>query len=166
MAYPLPVATLLRDMLKKYGLEPQIRFYQLIDHWEKLVGPQIAMHTLPAQLKFRKLTLHVDSSAWMNQLNYLKEELMEKINRELGQDWVKEVYLKIGPVVKPKEENSGEEIPGKLKGSLPPDQAALVEKWVEIIEDPLLKEKFRQVMTQDLLRSGNLKTVNSKPANG
>ncbi|HXN07086.1 MAG TPA: DUF721 domain-containing protein [Nitrospiria bacterium] len=152
MAYPLPVATLLKDILRKYGLEPQIRFFQLIDRWEEVVGSQVAGHTLPASLKFRKLTLHVDSSAWMNQLNYLKEELIGKINRELGENWVKEVYLKIGPVEKsgvrpeePKEEERGE-------ATLSKEDKALIEKWSTEIKDAELREKLRHLMEADLRR--------------
>lgn len=152
MAYPLPVATLLKDILRKYGLEPQIRFFQLIDRWDQVVGSQVAGHTRPASLKFRKLTLHVDSSAWMNQLNYLKEELIGKINRELGENWVKEVYLKIGPVEKsgvrpeePEEEKRGE-------ATLSKEDKALIEKWSTEIKDAELREKLRHLMEADLRR--------------
>lgn len=100
MGQPQPISAILRPLLKKFGLEAQMQTYMLIDRWEEVVGYQIASHTLPYQLKFKKLYLYVDSPAWINQLNFLKEELKNKINREMGEAWVQEIIMRIGSVEK------------------------------------------------------------------
>ena len=100
MGQPQPISSILRPLLKKFGLETQMQTYALIDRWDEVVGYQIASHTLPYQVKFKKLYLYVDSPAWMNQLTFLKEELKNKINREMGEAWVQEIIMRIGSVEK------------------------------------------------------------------
>jgi len=100
MGKPQQISTILKPLLKRYGLENQMQIYTLTDQWENLVGYQVAAHTLPYHLKFRKLYLFVDSPTWMNQLIYLKEELKNKINREIGEVWVQDIIMKVGSVEK------------------------------------------------------------------
>lgn len=105
MGKPQQISTILKPLLKRYGLETQMQIYTLIDQWEDFVGYQVASHTLPYHLRFRKLYLFVDSPAWMNQLNYLKEELKNKINKEVGEVWIQEIIMKVGSVEKISAEN-------------------------------------------------------------
>ncbi|MBI1822798.1 MAG: DUF721 domain-containing protein [Nitrospirae bacterium] len=98
MGRPQQISEILKPLLKRYGLETQIQIYTLVEEWKELVGNQLASHTLPYQLKFHKLFLYVDSPAWMNQLIYLKEELKNKINKEVGENWVQDIVMKVGPI--------------------------------------------------------------------
>jgi predicted nucleic acid-binding Zn ribbon protein len=98
MGKPQLISEILKPLLKRFGLEAQIQIYTLMDQWEAFVGHQIASHTHPYQLKFHKLYLYVDSPAWMSQLIYLKEELKNKINKEVGAIWVQEIVMKVGTI--------------------------------------------------------------------
>ena len=105
MGKPQQISAILKPLLKRYGLETQMQIFTLIDRWEDFVGYQVASHSLPYHLKFRKLYLFVDSPAWMNQLNYLKEELKNKINKEVGELWIQEIIMKVGSVEKSSSED-------------------------------------------------------------
>jgi predicted nucleic acid-binding Zn ribbon protein len=62
------------------------------------VGPTIAQNAQPAAIKGKLLLVHVSSAPWTQQLHYLKDELMEKLNSALGKESVKDIRFKIGPV--------------------------------------------------------------------
>ncbi|MBI3606023.1 MAG: DUF721 domain-containing protein [Nitrospirae bacterium] len=173
MSYPLPIASILKPLLKKYGLEAQMQVYTLIDRWEKIAGHQIASHTLPYQLKFKKLYLYVDSSVWMNHLNYLREELKGKINREMGEPIVKEISLKIGPVEKNKEveEEARPVRPvDRLRGTICPrpiqspegeqsekalsrEEIEQIEQYVGTLEEKDLREQVKKFFIRGALNS-------------
>ena len=72
--------------------------YRVFGQWDKAVGPAIARHARPVAVRGPKLSLVVDSSAWMQQLALLKPEIIEKLNVLLGRAAIKEISLKLGEV--------------------------------------------------------------------
>ena len=74
---------------------PLLKVWEL---WEKAVGEIIAENARPAAFKGKILLVHVNSSPWMHQLHFLKNDILARINRELGQDLVDEIKFKIGPL--------------------------------------------------------------------
>ena len=42
--------------------------------------------------------VNVSSAPWMQQLQFLKPELIEKLNETLGKELVEDIRFKIGPV--------------------------------------------------------------------
>ena len=153
MAYLLPIHSVLKPLLKRYGLETQMQIYTLIDQWEIFAGPQIAFHTLPYQLKFKKLFLYVDSSAWINQLIYLKQELMDKINKVAGETWVKDILFKIGSVEKNEEIPEEEQASPSNGKAISLEEMALIENYVSSLKEKELKDQLRKVFIQGVLRS-------------
>jgi predicted nucleic acid-binding Zn ribbon protein len=43
--------------------------------WREAVGEKIASHSKPMRLSHKKLIIHVESAAWMNELTYLKDKI-------------------------------------------------------------------------------------------
>ncbi len=70
----------------------------IVHVWQKTVGAPIADNALPYAMKGSLLLVHVSSSAWMHQLQFLKAELLERLNNELEAGRVTDVKFKIGPV--------------------------------------------------------------------
>ena len=68
------------------------------DHWDNLVGASIAANARPAVFKGKLLLVHVTSSTWLQQLQFLKTEMIRKINAEFGQTLVEDIKFKIGPL--------------------------------------------------------------------
>ncbi len=88
----------LGSMLKARGLGSRLSEYRIFGQWEKAVGPVIARHAQPQAVRGKKLTLVVDSPAWMQQLSLLKPEIMEKVNSTLGKKTINDITLRIGEV--------------------------------------------------------------------
>ena len=66
--------------------------------WNSAVGDVVAKNTRPAAFKGRLLLVHVVSSTWMHQLQFLKTDIIAKVNDALGKDMVGEIKFKIGPL--------------------------------------------------------------------
>lgn len=66
--------------------------------WQKTVGTPISENAKPYAMKGSLLLVHVSSSVWMHQLQFLKDELIDQLNRELEQGRIIDIKFKIGPV--------------------------------------------------------------------
>ena len=66
--------------------------------WQRSVGAPIAENAKPYAMKGTLLLVHVSSSVWLHQLQFLKDELLDCLNRELEEDQIVDIKFKIGPV--------------------------------------------------------------------
>ncbi len=64
--------------------------------WDETVGETIAQNARPVIFKGRLLYVNVTSSPWIHQLQYLKQEIIEKLNSALGQNVVDDIRFRIG----------------------------------------------------------------------
>jgi hypothetical protein len=71
----------------------RLPLYRVIYRWAQLVGPRIAERTRPVGWHRGTLTVAVASSAWLNELSFMRAELLERINAELGKDTVRTLRL-------------------------------------------------------------------------
>lgn len=71
------------------------RVFQL---WERAVGEIIAANARPAAFKDKILLVHVNSSPWLHQLQFLKEEIIKKVNAALIDESIDDIKFKIGPL--------------------------------------------------------------------
>jgi predicted nucleic acid-binding Zn ribbon protein len=134
-------------VLKARGLESRLSEYHVFGQWEKAVGQVIARHARPVSIRGKKLTLVVDSPAWMQQLSLLKPEIAEKLNRNLGKELVKEIKLTLGEVAaagKPADTR-----PSSV--SLDQRERVTIEQYAGEVHDPDIRDAIRRVMEKDFL---------------
>jgi predicted nucleic acid-binding Zn ribbon protein len=62
-------------------------------HWDAVVGPTIARHARPHRLRRGVLFVAVDSPEWMQELQFLKPELRERLNARLGRPALREIFV-------------------------------------------------------------------------
>lgn len=62
------------------------------------MGDVMAAHTWPTRIRFRKLFVAVENSVWLHQLMYLKSTLMEKIESEAPDLYLKDIVFRIGEI--------------------------------------------------------------------
>jgi len=92
------IGSLIGDVLTKYRLETDAELVQVWQIWDNIVGPVIAQNTKPAAFKGRILLVHVNSSTWIHQLQFLKKEMIAKLNDTLGKTLIEDLKFKIGPI--------------------------------------------------------------------
>jgi hypothetical protein len=138
--------TLIR-ILKERGLEGRLSEYHIFGQWDKAVGAVIARHARPHAVHGKKLTLIVDSPAWMQQLSLLKPELVEKVNKSLGKDAIKDIVLKLGEVAP---SAASPETP-LIRAGLSREERATIETCLQEISDPDTREAIQRVIEKDFL---------------
>ena len=108
--------------------------------WDHAVGEPIASKARPAAFREGVLTVSVTSAPWMQQLGFLKRQLMEAVNKALGEELITEIYLKAGrpsPVTTPPPAP-----PRRLHRQLTPEEITRVEQEASIIPDDELRAAF------------------------
>lgn len=94
----LHIKTILNTSLKYCRKGGDGDMFRIWDVWDNAVGDIIAKNSRPAAFKGHLLLVHVSSSSWLYHLNFLKKDLMEKLNTALGADMVRDLNFKIGNV--------------------------------------------------------------------
>jgi len=141
----------LGSMLKARGLGSRLSEYRVFGQWEISVGPAIARHAQPQSLRGKKLTLIVDSPAWMQQLALLKPEIMEKVNRTLGKEAVTDITLRIGEIES--RDRPVEELP--VLTPLDSNELGKIEDYTRAINDTDTREAVKRVIEKDFLKRKN-----------
>lgn len=137
----------LGSMLKARGLGSRLSEYRIFGQWEKAVGLAIARHAQPQAVRGKKLTLIVDSPAWMQQLSLLKPEIIEKVNSTLGKKTINDIALRIGEVESRAE--PPEEPP--VRNFLSEAEREKIKDHVRGISDPDIREAVSRVIEKDFL---------------
>ena len=104
-AQPVP----LRDLvLKVYpGNEPDdARTVRAFTWWEKAVPERVAKNARPIRLEGRTLLVHAATNVWASELDFLKEDLLQRIHRIAPRDEITRINIRVGklpprPVVRP-----------------------------------------------------------------
>src|SRR4030042_6805105 len=68
---PMILGDVLESFLSRSGLKRRIQEQKILDLWERVVGQTVAERTEPIRVQNRGLQVKVDSSVWMQQLQFL-----------------------------------------------------------------------------------------------
>ena len=58
--------------------------YNVLYHWEKIVGKDIALQSIPVNIENKILFVAVNNSVWCQHLSMLKDDIIYKINKFAG----------------------------------------------------------------------------------
>ncbi len=87
---------MLDALLSGWGLDDRLHQYRALLVWEEVVGPQIAARTKPDRIRDGVLEVCVDQPTWMQQLQLLKPQILAKLNAKLGNEVLRDIFLKRG----------------------------------------------------------------------
>ncbi|MDI6767840.1 MAG: DUF721 domain-containing protein [Bacteroidota bacterium] len=91
---PKPISEIIGKVIHDLGLGSRIKEYEIIDLWSRIVGNQIAKVTSAESIRDGKLIVRVKHPTWRNELLFLKRGIIEKINKEMNQEIIKDIYFK------------------------------------------------------------------------
>jgi predicted nucleic acid-binding Zn ribbon protein len=85
------ISSILPALLERLGLAKDVKGWRAIPEWPAIAGDRVARHS--RAVSFRDGTLHVEveGSAWMQELGFLKPELLRNLDRHLGPGVVRDV---------------------------------------------------------------------------
>jgi predicted nucleic acid-binding Zn ribbon protein len=90
------IGSILTDVLKTYRKDADGELVQVWQVWDEIVGEVIAQNAKPAAFKGKILIVHVSSSTWVHQLQFLKKEMIAKLNNAFGKALIDDLKFKIG----------------------------------------------------------------------
>jgi len=88
------IGSIIGSVVDKMELSKKLRVSNIFNHWEDIVGKQIAKKSKPERLLRKTLYVSVTTSTWANELSLMSEKLIEKINSFTGEDIVKTIRFK------------------------------------------------------------------------
>lgn len=96
---PEAIGPIVREIITRLGLKELTASSRVFEIWDTVVGTAIALHARPYSFRDGILTVNVDSSVWLAQLErYRKRQIREKLNKYLPHPLVKKVIFRFGEV--------------------------------------------------------------------
>lgn len=109
--------------------------------WIELVDQQTAKCSRPLKIVNDVLWVEVDNSAWVQQLQFKKLELLDVLNDHLRVSYFTDIRFTVGETTQPEKPD---EKPGPRMVPPSGEEIAQFEKQIEFIED----EEIRKAMTR------------------
>ncbi len=159
-SYPQPVGKLLGEMLQQRNLEKPLRIFEIQRRWPSLVGEPTASRSWPTSLQRGVLIVQVADSTWVQELTYMKAQLLAKVQSVVSAEAVSQLrfYVRAGassPEPEEPEAHAGASTGDPLERPLAPDVSAALDAFeneLDQIEDPDLRRSIRRAFVDHLLR--------------
>lgn len=144
MKKPQGIQTILCETLKGLNLDFPLKTSLLLRSWKEIVGEPIALQTQPYAIRNRILFIYVSHSVWLQQLQFFKPALLEKINQFLGEPILQDIRFKLGGLQERSpsriREWEGERLDRRTKDE--------IERLLEKIKDEGVKRGLREVLVK------------------
>lgn len=85
--------TILKRILRDYGLEKRISDTEIVQKWPEMVGKKISGVTEPVGIKDGKLFVRVSSAAWRSELVSLRPHICNKMNELAGKKIITDIVF-------------------------------------------------------------------------
>jgi len=154
---PTQLGEVLSHFLKKSGLNRKIQEQKILDVWEKAVGEAIAERTRPMEVKNRVLKVKINNTVWMQQLQFMKGLILQKIHEQTGDQFLRDIRFFIGEIEMPGREEKKEETrepKGEFKG-LTPAERERIEKALLGLADPEMREILSRIYSKGMAAGKN-----------
>jgi len=133
---------ILGKSLKRLDLSPRLEEYGVWPIWNEIVGATIARNAQPEKIRNGTLFIKVSSATWMQELQYMKEMISQKLNQSLGKEVVRNIFFFVGKLdaeaVKPKTQGSPPSSPVSPQSKFP-------EEHLHSVKDPEIRRALQKL---------------------
>ncbi len=88
---PEKIGNVILKTLRRMGFAERLQKQSAVMRWKAIVGDTIAAETEALRIEGSTLVVRVHQAAWRQQLTYLKEGLLAKLQAELGEDSIEDI---------------------------------------------------------------------------
>jgi len=92
------IGEIIPNVMESYTRRPGTELTRIWDLWGSIVGEVVATHARPEAFKGKLLLVNVSSSTWIHHLQFVKKDIIDQVNRSLGNEAVDDIRFKIGSV--------------------------------------------------------------------
>jgi hypothetical protein len=141
---PTKLSDILTPLLRDKGWDTIVKEYRAVSVWGEVVGAHIARNTLPQRIDRGVLFVIVKGSVLLQELSFLKEQIIDRINTRLPEPVVRDIRFAQG------------EIPEQKEAALPQTGTARevpkeeIDDYVRDIGDDEVREIVRTILAKAL----------------
>ena len=135
------ISTFLPGLIREKGWEVQLDLHSLFLDWPEIMG-ELADHAFPEKIVKNVIYIQVENSAWSQQLQYRKMELLDTFNAHLKLSRLSDIKFKLasGNQGEKKEEKGG------VRFVPPPaEEQEAFEGQIAIIDDEEIRESLMRI---------------------
>jgi hypothetical protein len=165
------VRSVLEGYISRYPeLQYQVKIREALRIWPSITDDYTNRHTDAVMIKDRTMYVNADSSALATELTLREEELLDRLNRELGIPLLRHIHFKSGHVSRKEEshedsaglhgfgEVSGEREeapPGKESSRLTARTLKRIDSMVSVIDEEELRSALKRFLRVIAQRGGD-----------
>jgi hypothetical protein len=148
-------STVGRTMSRFRGRGSDIRTgAELAKVWSKVIGEPLGRFCFPVDIQGKTLTIGVTNAVWKAEIEYLRETLLANLDTHLGKKRITSIRLRMlarppATFTPPKPATPMDPVPTVPK-ALSPAQEEHLNRDLEQIKDPELRERMRRVLLKAL----------------
>jgi len=137
-------------------MEAPLKAYSIWGAWREIVGESVAIQTQPRAVRNRILFIDVSHPTWMQQLQFLKPTLLEKVNTFIGEPLIQDIRFKLGRIP------NAPAIPSKtdmqVEKNINEETLTRIEAHLHRISDQEMRKSLRNL----LIKSARIEQSRSK----
>lgn len=155
MEKPEHVRSVLNKALKDLEIDVPLKVYSVITAWKEIVGENIASQSQPCLIRNKILFVEVSHSTWIQQLQFLKPKILEKIKDFLGESLIEDIRFRLGkisPLPSYKEKREDVKIDSEILNQ--------IEELLRKIDDEEIKNLLRNIFIHVARLKSHKKSIN------
>lgn len=94
MADDQPLKKAIDQLLRAYGYQEQLDQIELVKVYKEQVGKVFVNHTKRIALKNGVLYIEMDSASLKQELSYVKEGLIQRLNQKMGKEMIVKIVVR------------------------------------------------------------------------
>jgi len=145
---PTPLQDLVAPLFQEKGRAQHLALTAVRAHWEEIVGPELARKTHPLRVRKGILWVGAPDASWAYQLQFMRTEVLGRLESVLGSSDVREVRFKEAELPAPESPPAATPAPPPVA----PDPALV--RAAEAIQDPALRALFIRSMARQRHKTG------------
>ncbi len=146
MQKPQPIRSILEQTIKSLEIDVPLKTYSVLGAWHEIVGESVAAHSQPHSIRNRILFIDVSHPTWMQQLQFLKPTLLEKVNAFLGESLIQDIRFKLGKISS--KVSAPPKPPSMEDQSLDKATLSRIESLLHEIDDEGVRNSLREVLVK------------------
>jgi hypothetical protein len=127
-----------------------LHYKPIWESWEKAVGPAVAAHAQPEGIqKNGVLWVAVSSAVWMQELQFMKQAIMDSLNQLTKTKLIKDIHLRLGEVrlpAPPLPHKPPVPKPARLKYAIDAHGHEMIQEAAAHVHDPELQEVIKGII--------------------
>jgi hypothetical protein len=131
--------------LRRLNLDARMKGYAAWMVWAKAVGDTIAQQAQPAFMRGGILFVKCASSAWMQQLQFMKGKICAQLNQLLGKEVIKDIRFQMGMIDHPPRSDASAK---DQEVVLDDAEKARIDEALRPLADPEIREIARRIMVK------------------